>query len=312
MTPTHKCLVIKPRATDYIKGVNSPIQFKAVTNGDWTAHLFFQELQEINGWDTDGCVLFTAQESFDAQMDILWPTLPASVQEQINTLGYLDTGTDGELHFHSSPRFLQVLTGNAYNGNSLPDPWDVMRTYGVLPWRDLPFDATVTEAEYLNPISQASLDKAAQFLALLGGKNAIQYHWINDGGPTDTSAMNAARAQAPLCIGIAVNDSEWNIIDPAIASGAPAHSVQNYASEATGEEVLDHYIPFDKVLIPGYPIQFVLQGVVTYIEPVEQEIVTDTTKVVSEVATDSTVTPATKESLLQEVEEVVEAVESIL
>ena len=71
-------------------------------------------------------------------------------------------------------------------------------------------------------------------------------------------------------------------------------------------------MPFDKVLISGYPIQFVLQGVVTYIEPVEQEIVTDTTKVVSEVATDPTVTPVEKESLLQEVEEVVEAVESIL
>src|SRR5580698_5616419 len=179
MTPVHKCLDIKPRASDYVKGANSPIPFKAVTNGDWTSHLFFQELQEINGWDTDGCVLFTAQESFDAQMDALWPTFPASVQEEIASLGYLDTGTDGQLHFHSSARFLQVLTGNGYNGNSLPDAWDVMRTYGVLPWRDLPFDSTVTEAEYLAPIPQASLDKAAQFLALLGGRNAIQYHWIN-------------------------------------------------------------------------------------------------------------------------------------
>lgn len=312
MTPTHKCLVIKPRATDYVKGVNSPIEFKAVTDGDWTSHLFFQELQEINGWDTDGCVLFTAQESFDAQMDALWPTLPATVQAQIASLGYLDTGTDGLQHFHSSARFLQVLTGNAYNGNSLPDPWDVMRTYGVLPWRDLSFDATVTEAEYLTPIPQASLDKAAQFLALLGGKTAIQYHWINDGGPSDTTSMDAARPQAPLCIGIAVNDAEWNMVQPAIASGAPAHSVQNYASETVGEKILDHYVPFDKVLIPGYPIQFVLQGIVTYIVPIEQEIVSDTATVVSDVAADPTPTPAQKAGFLEEIEQVVEAMESIL
>lgn len=311
MIQAHKCLVIKPRVTDYIKGQNSPIPFNAVTNGDWTSHLFFQELQEINGWDTDGCVLFTAQESFDAQMDALWPTFPASVQEQISSLGYLDTGTDGLLHFHSSARFLQVLTGNGFDGNSLPDAWDVMRKYGVLPWKDLPFGATDLEVGYLTPISQASLDKAAQFLALLGGKNAIQYHWINNGDATDISAMDAARVQAPLCIGIAVNDATWNEVEPGIASGAPAHSVQNYASEVIGEKILDHYVPFDKVLVTGYPIQYVLQGVVSYIAPVIENIVTDTADIVQQTS-QSNNTPAVKESILQEAEEVLEKIEQIL
>lgn len=306
MNTNHTCLIIKPRATDYIKGTNSPIQFKAVTSGDWTSHLYFNELQKINDFETNGCVLFTAQESFDAQMDVIWPTLPQSVQQQITDMGYLDIGTDGKLHFHSSPRFLQVLAGNGFNGNSLQDPWDVMRKYGVLPWKDLPFDASITQAEYLNPIPQASLDKAAQFLNLMGGKNAIQYHWIVDNGANNPALMSEARQQSPLCVSVYCNDFSWNFPVPEVVEGTPCHSIQNYNSTSAGEQVLDHYLPFDKLLVPAYPIPYVMQGVVNFIAPVEQEIVNETATVVSEIAKDTITPPSIKQTLLQEIEAILE------
>jgi len=258
----HKCLITKPDERDFLAGVNSPIPFKAVNpSGDWTAHLDFFEKQSY-GWDCDGCVLFSAQESFDAQMDLLIPTFPPSVVSFLNQQGYMDAGRDGAVHFHSSPRFLQVLTGNKFNGNSLQDPWTAMRAYGVLPWKDLPFDSTITQAEYLNPIPQALLDKAMKFLIVLGGKDAIKYHWIvSPNGANNIPAMKSALPQAPLCVGVPVN-SDWNQVQPVDDSGLPAHSVQNYLIDSF-VEIEDHYIPEFKKLALTYKIPQVIQGILS-------------------------------------------------
>ena len=158
MQTRHKCVITRIDSRDYIKGVNSSIPFKAVSNGDWGPRIEFFEPQKINGWDCDGCVLFAAQESFDAQMDNLIQTkqVPQGTLDLFNQLGYMDIGTDNNPHFHSSPRFLQILTGNGTNGNALQDPWIVIRKYGVLPWKDMPFDSTITQEDYFAPISPAS------------------------------------------------------------------------------------------------------------------------------------------------------------
>lgn len=258
----HSCVKIVPRSTDYIKGVNSPINFKAVSNGNWTSRLEFFESQKIQ-FETNGCVLFTAQESFDAQMDnlIVLGQIPQTALDWFTAQGYMDMGFDGKLHFHSSARFLEVLTGNGLNGNSLPDAWDVMRKYGVLPWKDFPYDSAVTETAYLAPVSQASLDKAAAFLSLIGGKNATQYHWIVNGGLTNLPSMTAALTQAPLCIGIAVA-ADWNQVQPSLADGTPGHSVMNYFIDSF-VEIYDHYLPAKKELSKSYPIHYVLQGIVS-------------------------------------------------
>ena len=262
----HTCLKLEPLSpTDYLKG-DGHIIFKGVNpNADWTSHCEFFELQKFGSFETNGCVCFAAQESFDAQMDAFLEIAPTrDLQNQLTAMGYMDTGRDGQPHFHSSARFLQVLTGNGFNGNALHDPWDVLRSYGALPWKDLPFDDTITQAEYLNPISPASLTKAAQFLQLIGGKNAVQYHWIDNNGTKNLPSFLTALHQAPLQFGIAVNEGGYNQDTPADppAGSSPEHSVLNYQIVGTGCEVLDHYLPFDKTLDAGYPIPFALQGVV--------------------------------------------------
>lgn len=175
----HTCLKIRPRDTDFVLGSNSPIVFKAVSSGDWTSHAQFFERQKY-AYESNGCVCFSAQEDFDAQIDLLLNSQSAEFRATIAAMGYMATGRDGQLHFQSSPRFLQILTGNGFNGNSLPEPWDVIRKYGVLPFRDLPFDETISQKDYiaLGSITPATYQKAAQFLALIGGKNSVQYHWI--------------------------------------------------------------------------------------------------------------------------------------
>lgn len=270
----HCCLKIEPRETDYLKGVSSPIPFRSVTE-DWSKHLYFFERQKFS-WDTNGCVLFTAQESFDAQIDALFVSLPQKVRTKIADMGYLDIGKDGQLHFHSSPRFIQILTGNGFNGNSMPNAWDVMRKYGVLPWQDMPFTEGITQETYLdkNAITPDLYAKAASFLDLIGGKNAIRYQWIINGKPKDIPAMVQALPQAPLCLGVAVDDAGWNQVSPvAPPDTAPSeHSVMDYAIVGTTASILDHYLPFEKILDSGYPIHYVLQGIVTPIFQVAQEV----------------------------------------
>lgn len=264
-----KGLVVKPRATDYIKGVNSPIEFKAVST-DWIQHLEFFENQSYS-YDTNGCVLFTAQESFDAQMDALIAngTIPDSVVSQFTSMGFMDLGRDGLPHFHSSARFLEVLTGNGTNGNAVPEAWDVLRKYGTIPWKDLPYDATVTEAQYFNPIPKNLLDKGVQFLNLIGGKYAIPYHWIRNDAPKNIPAMQAALPQAPLCLGVAVAEN-WNLVTPSpdpAPSETPQHCVMGYKINGSDTLIDDHYNPYLKVLGAGYPINYVFQGIVNPIFP---------------------------------------------
>jgi hypothetical protein len=266
----HKDLVIRTDPRDYVMG-DGNVPFKAVSSGNWQPYLDFFERQDIN-YETNGCVLFTAQEDFDAQIEnlIQLGKIPTGTLKLFNELGYMDSvnSLDGKPHFHSSPRFLQILTGNGYNGNALQDPWIVMRTKGILPWVDLPFGPTIPQSLYLTGITQAMLDKAQQFLLAIGGSSSIQYQQLNQGGPTNLAVMQQALFQAPLQIGINVG-ANWNQINPTPppAGSLPGHSVMNYEIVAGGCWIYDHYEPNPKDLLAGYPVQYVLQAVVSVTPP---------------------------------------------
>lgn len=261
----HSCILISPRETDYIAGQNSPIVFKAaVTSGDWTDHIDFFEKQKLS-FETDACVFFAGQESFDAQMNdqIENGQIPQWLIDQFTTLGYMDPNSlDGKPRFHSSPRFLHVLANTRFNGASLPTVWDTMRKYGILPWKDMPFDELMGPDQYFAEIAQEYLDKAKQFLALIGGKNSIQYHWVVNGGANNIAAMKAALPQAPLCLGAPVCEP-WDQEQPPTCSLTnPQHSTMVYKIDQFVED-FDHYIPFLKRLAFDYPIPYALQGILT-------------------------------------------------
>ena len=273
MENNHSCLKIVSRPSDFLAGVSSPIPFKSIRpSGDWTSSDKFFERQSFGNFDTEGCVVFACQETIDAQIDYLIQSgqIDTNLLELFNKLGFMDSvnSLDGVSHFHSSARYLQSLTGNGYNGNTLSDPFDAARKYGIIPFASLPFDATITEAEYLmNPMPQNLLNIGQQFLLAVGGKNWLNYQWIVNNQPTNTQAMDTARQQAPLVIAVLAEVPGWNQYEPPIVQGPPCHGVQNYNSIATGELVLDHYVPFDKVLQPGFNINYVLQGVVNIVPP---------------------------------------------
>jgi hypothetical protein len=281
MQEQHSCVRLTKRETDYIKGVNSPIPFKSVLpDGNWVPYAEFFERQKL-GFETDCCVIFTMQENFDKQMEqqIQAGLIPQAWLDQFTAWGYMDStnSTDGKPHFHTSPRYIGVLTGNGVNGNPMPAPHDAARANGMIPWTDLPFDETVTMEEFFAPIPQNLLDKGKQFWALIGGNNAYNYHWTNQGGPTDTAQMDIDRQQAPLCIAVTAIAPEWNQYEPPILPGGPNHSISNDAVNTIGELCEDHYDPQWKVLQPGYPIQYIIQGVLSPVLPPPLPPVIDTT-----------------------------------
>lgn len=258
-------LKIKPRDSDFILGVNSPLRAdKVLVSGDWLPYFKFYERQLISDTDTDGCVLFSCQEVFDAWIEFLRETkkIDDKTWNWFDSLGYLDGG-----FFHSSPRFLQIKTGNGFNGNSVPEGVDVMRTYGVLPWKDLPATKDLTRADYLTGLTPEMENKAIQFLAGIGGKNSIQYHWILNGAG-DMQAMQDALQSSPLVVGVNVG-TNWNQEQPTPpSSGAnPGHAVSNFLVNPLNDaHIYDHYLPNPKELI-NYPIWYALQIIVSVNPP---------------------------------------------
>lgn len=296
------------RDTNFVFGSINP-------TGDWSSHLFFNEVQLVlDGEDSDDCVPFSVQEAIDMQIDLFISngTIPISIVNQLSTMGFMDTGTDGQKHFHSSPRFLGIMTGNKQNGNSTQEVGDVLRKYGALPYTDLPPNVD-TAAEYYAPCTAAQLAKASQFLSILGGKNAIQYHAISQGTAKDMVKIAVALELAPVQVGVAVA-SDWNQIIPApdpAENAAPEHCMTCYKTDGISLFCLDHYLPFDKQLDKGYPANYISQVVVQPIIQEEQAIIADTASVVADVAA-APIPPAQKETLLQEAVEVIKEIAEII
>src|SRR5205814_2572368 len=89
--------------------------------------------------------------------------------------------------FRSSWRYTHIKCGTRHNGTALQAPPDMFRKFGIIPYIDLPFEAQMTDDQYFNPPDMAKHDAlGAEFLARIGGRDAIQYHWVskNGGGGT--------------------------------------------------------------------------------------------------------------------------------
>lgn len=311
----NKTFKVEIRPTDY-KWNDGHIKFSAVNpSGDWSGHIWFNEVQLLlDGVDTDDCVPFSCQESFDMQIDALISsgTIPQSIITQFENMGFMDSvnSTDKLPHFHSSPRFLGIQTGQGQNGNTTQGVYGVLRQYGALPYTDLPPNVG-TAAEYYAPCTEAQLAKAAQFLALLGGKNAIQYHAISQGTPKNMATISQALQQAPLQLGVAVA-TDWNQAVPSpnpAESAFPAHCVSAYKTDGTNLFIEDHYSPFLKELDSAYPVNWVSSVVIIPIVQEVAPIVNELTTIVPQIVNQPV---AEQPTLREEVEKVIEAVETII
>lgn len=260
----HCCIKIEDRPTDWLMG-DGNVTFKAnIPSGEWTPYYHFNEWQKFV-YESDLCVIFSEQEDIDAQIDWLISTgqVPQPTIDRLTQMGFMDVSKiDGKPHFHSSPIFTGSLTGNGMNGNPLPAPWDIVRKCGFLPWIDRPFTEATTPQEVLRKPTPDELAKARETLQYF----VFNYHWVANGKRATPQMLAQARQMAPVQIGIAVSDTGYNQYVPSIPTATnPAHSILDIERNPNpaGELCADHYEPFLKVIVDGYPILYAIQGIVT-------------------------------------------------
>lgn len=257
----HRCFLPEVRPTDWVFGSTSPILFKSnLPDGDWEQYHHFNEHQKFT-YDSDFCVPFGFNRAFDQIIDWLIATgqVPQSVVSNLTALNFMDSNSDdGKPHFHSSPLFTGSLTGNGQNGNSFPSVGDVIRKNGLQAWLDRPFTPQTTLQDLLRKPTDGELAKAKQVLSLF----TFNYHWGTDGSPATALLLSKLRQMSPLVFGVAVGDG-WNKPVPTVppSGSAPAHCVTNPRASASpvGQGIDDNYEPFEKVLTPDYPVNYVMQ-----------------------------------------------------
>ncbi len=260
----HSCVITQePREKDYIAGLNSPLPYvENVSDGNWTPFLPDFDLQKENGLETDACVTFSAVQSVEVQINWLLKNNLLSQYhiDGLKSLGFLTDGT-----FHASERYLAVLDGTTENGNTMPAPWDTMRTYGLIPYDDMPFSADITTwGEYYTQPTPEQIAKGKQFLDLFALN--YEYVWANGNLTCPIPYLLKHLKQAPLCIATPVC-WPWNQVEVSVCTlTAPQHSTMVY-NEDQLTHILDHYVPFLKELPQGYFIPYAVKGIVSIVPP---------------------------------------------
>lgn len=159
-------------------------------------------------------------------------------------------------------RVSAILNGTTKNGNDCDVVASATRSIGLFPFGIIPDDPTLSWNDYYNKavITPEILALGLEFLKYF----TPYYIWVWTSGGARTSAENAALlsaiAAAPLQLPVPVCPT-WN--SPNVLS-CPSLVVQHAVlGQKVGADfsitIQDHYVPYEKVLAPDYPIPYALQ-----------------------------------------------------
>lgn len=203
-------LIIKPRKpADYVLGA-SPLPFEVLQpNGDWHEYLPEKEIQNIKGFETYACVIFTTLNC-------------------IETLIKRKYGVDTNW----SERFLAAIVNTSNGGCAPQDAFDYLRKVGLVPEASYPFDVHTTE-EYFTYPSPKLFEVAREFLN--------EWDFKYEAVPSTHESISKALLSSPLLISVAA----WFPKDGIYYR--PAGMIDNHATtliyECEGEyrQVFDSY-----------------------------------------------------------------------
>ncbi len=273
----HAVLSLPRQATDYVRGINSPIvPVINIASGDWSDFLPTNEPQKY-AYDTDECTQLSGINSIETQFNWLYKTgkMSAECYDWFKNNGYIDANGN----FAFSERFSGIKSGTTINGNSPWAFWLALKANGVLPRADLNYTLAQSQqfvtqeamcADYYNPaaITQAMTDKALAsrqwFLPM------FEWLGIEFNSQTPSDAIDTALKQAPVHIAVPVCIPGWNNINIPFCAGQEAnHAIMVYKDNQDGtRNIRDHYVPYDKALSKGYYIPQAILGVITLIPPI--------------------------------------------
>lgn len=305
--PPNAVIDAVPSITDWIEGSITPVIRNSA--GDWRKDEPPGEWQKLmgisttnNGFNTGGvdfldCVSFSANDAIETLMDHQMSLYHPENVQWLRDNGYMNI--DGTMNF--SDRYTAKISNTTRSGNSLPAVAEAIRTKGLVPetlWpmpiaqiRDNPNN--YWEIYYMD-IPQNVLDMGQEFLR----RFKHNYEWVfYPGSPATLSTIKSVLQQTPLQIATAVCGG-WNSESPIQGCGAGGqHATTLTYADNNGYYILDHYVPFDKVLAPNYDITSAMRHVVQSLQPVKTIVNTPPAVTVTPVAP---VSPAQMQiSLLQ-------------
>lgn len=295
-------------------------------SADWRSYECDGEWQEdmTIDWDTEACMSFTGSNNIATYLNFLISTnqiLPAQLAF-LTANGYI--GTDGKVAL--SPRFTAKMSGTTTNGNDFQNVWDSLSNDGFVPDSAWPMPTSQLNAapsgEWWN-IYYA--DPTADVIAL--GKQAltlfkVQWEWLVSNGSGATQAeFNEWLKVSPVHLAIAVCNP-WNTSSPIAGCGTGAqHGVQlSYVDVGGNNSILDHYVPFDKLLEPNYTLSYAVHGIVTQIAQVApvvaptpvQTVQTTLTQVQTDINNIPNVPQTQKEGYLAKIQEILTDLEQLV
>lgn len=292
LTPGQNTGVIEkgPSLTDYVAETSSTQILELIRNpsGDWRKYEPPGEWQKLmgvvttnNGFNTGGvdfldCVSFSANDAIEilGNQQIQSGLWPDTNVQWLHDNGYFNSNST--LNF--SDRHTAKASGTTVNGNSLPAVAQSIHTIGLVPETMWPMPVSDIEADpnnywsiYYADLPQNVIDKAKEFLTYF----SVQYEWVfYPGSPATLQTLQNCLEIAPLQIATAVCDG-WNTANPIQGCGAGSQhaTVITYANSVSGDSILDHYAPFDKVLAPNYDITYAMRYIITpIIQPISPAI----------------------------------------
>lgn len=262
-----------------------PIQYEVRnTSGDWSPYFgdVITEPQRFGKFDTDDCWdMSPCKGTIEIQCNYLISigAFTVAAMTFFQTNGFLDANGSMKI----SERYPEILSKNKDNGGTAQQAMQLFQEYGCIPWSMLNYtDAQASQwttkaqfnADYfnLNAVTPAMLSLGRQFLKYVN----IAYQRIGTLGTTPAvEILQAAIKQAPLQydVFISTNTMSWNEVNvpaPTIPliynTNATSHEITGTSINPDGSKVIvDNYAPFVKTLAPNYPLEAVLQGIVTAI-----------------------------------------------
>lgn len=255
-------------------------------------------------------------------------------------LSWLETNYQGETAFcgeHMATHFLAVLDHAAngtvsrysprYGVNKLKDPkspvydgfaLDAGTTLpAIFKWLEQigantfePLENNVTDPNYFDPavVTPAEDAEAAQHKVTNFAYDALTFNAL-------CQAIDQYKAVALL---IKCDDQFWGTATPTFTTPEYGHFIVAVGHSTTALQIIDSADPNPayrvKLIDQKYvtPTFFIESGTATDILPLLQKVVSDSAEAVQDVAQDSQATTPQKETLLQEIEEVLEDIEQAI
>jgi hypothetical protein len=224
-----------------------------------------------------------------------------------------------------SPRYgvikLKTPSSPVYDGFSIEEGTDMaaifkwLKTFGADLYEPLENNVSLplnaNQGDYLDPTQiTPEMDTAAS--------NHKDIDFAYSDTVTYETIVQAIQHYKAVILLIKCDEGFWGTSNPTFTQPLYGHFVVAYDYDATGIFVVDSAEPNLQYSLKHIATEYIMSqfffelGTAVDALPVEVQIVTDTTDVVQDVAQDTQASPAEKETLLQEVEEVVKEIETAL